>query len=148
MSVELLKAAHQRREARKVETTGTEELLADLRRQFSALPRHATGGTPRGVPDQICLAAASFAEPVTQEALLVRAWQAWPQTFGLKHFEDKFPDSNKLKVYLYGAKGLIKTGRLARLGDRLTARRNGEPPAAGARHHDNHCRDHHSSLAH
>ncbi len=44
----------------------------------------------------------------TKESLIVWTWKNFPQDFGLKKFEEKYPCSNRVMVSVYNAKGPIK----------------------------------------
>jgi hypothetical protein len=75
------------------------------------------------LPEKILLAAFGLEElgqtPFTAEALIVSAWQKYPQTFGLKGYEEQFPDSNKVLSGIMGEKGLPRRGWLAKVGQKL-----------------------------
>ncbi len=75
--------------------------------------------------EKILLAAAALEEagqsPVSAEALIVAAWKRHPRTFGLKGYEDHYPDSNKVLSGIMGEKGLPKRGWLAKVGQKLYA---------------------------
>jgi hypothetical protein len=75
------------------------------------------------LPEKILLAAFSLEEqgqsPFSAEALTVAAWRKYPQTFGLKGFEDQHPDSNKVLASLMGEKGLARRGWLHKAGQKL-----------------------------
>jgi hypothetical protein len=75
------------------------------------------------LPEKILLAAAGLEEvgqtPFTAEALTVAAWQKYPRTFGLKGFEDKHPDSNKVLASIMGERGLARRGWLLKAGLKL-----------------------------
>jgi hypothetical protein len=75
------------------------------------------------LPEKILLAAVELDEagqtPFSAEALIVRVWQAHPRTFGLKGFEEQFPDSNKVLWGIMGEKGLPKRGYLSKVGQKL-----------------------------
>jgi hypothetical protein len=77
------------------------------------------------VPEKILLAASQLEErgqsPFTAEALIVDAWRKYPQTFGLKGFEDQHPDSNKVLASIMGEKGLARRGWLVKMGQKLYA---------------------------
>jgi hypothetical protein len=68
-----------------------------------------------GTQAELVLAAAATLEPgFSKAALVVAAWRAWPQLFGLKGFH--FPDANKVLSYLYGKRGLLARGLVTRQG--------------------------------
>jgi hypothetical protein len=72
------------------------------------------------LPEKILVAAAALEAqgqtPFTAEALIVAAWQKYSLTFGLKGFEEQYPDSNKVLSSLMGEKGLVKRGWLLKNG--------------------------------
>lgn len=59
----------------------------------------------------------------TFEELLVRAWENNPQSWGLRGFEDKHPDSERIHRELdsrgKGSKGLVDSGDLERVKSRI-----------------------------
>jgi hypothetical protein len=75
------------------------------------------------LPEKILLAAAHLEErgqsPFSAEALIVSAWQRYPRTFGLKGFEDHYPDSNKVLAGIMGQKGLPQRGWMVKVGQKL-----------------------------
>lgn len=75
------------------------------------------------VPEKILLAAFQLEEtgqsPFSAEALIVAAWQKYPNSFGLKGFADQYPDSNKVLTSIMGEKGLARKGWLAKMGQKL-----------------------------
>ncbi len=75
------------------------------------------------LPEKILLAAFGLEEqgqsPFTAEALIVAAWQKYPRTFGLKGFEDLYPDSNKVLASIMGEKGLARKGWLLKAGMKI-----------------------------
>jgi hypothetical protein len=77
------------------------------------------------VPEKILLAAFQLEEagqsPFSAEALIVSAWLKYPRTFGLKGYDDKYPDSNKVLASIMGEKGLTRRGWLAKMGQKLYA---------------------------
>jgi hypothetical protein len=77
------------------------------------------------VPEKILLSAFHLEEqgqsPFTAEALIVAAWQKYPRTFGLKGFDEHYPDSNKVLASIMGEKGLARRGWLAKMGQKLYA---------------------------
>jgi len=59
--------------------------------------------------------------PITAEDLVVKAWEIYPDTFGLKGHADaegnpKFPDSNRVYAEIMGSKPLRKKGLLTKVG--------------------------------
>jgi hypothetical protein len=77
------------------------------------------------VPEKILLGAHALEEagqsPFSAEALIVSAWQKFPQAFGLKGYTDQYPDSNKVLSSIMGEKGLTKRGWLVKMGQKLYA---------------------------
>jgi hypothetical protein len=77
------------------------------------------------VPEKILLAAFGLEQdgqsPFSAEALVVAAWQKYPRTFGLKGYDERFPDSNKVLASIMGEKGLARRGWLAKMGQKLYA---------------------------
>src|SRR5262245_34778213 len=77
------------------------------------------------LPEKILLAASTLEErghsPLSAEALIVSAWQKYPRTFGLKGFEEQYPDSNKVLAMIMGEKGLPGRGWMAKVGQKQYA---------------------------
>lgn len=77
------------------------------------------------VPEKILLAAETLEKqgqsPFTAEMLIVASWQRFPNTFGLKGFTEKYPDSNKILSSIMGEKGLARRGWLVKMGQKLYA---------------------------
>src|SRR5262249_46603492 len=75
------------------------------------------------VPEKILLAAFHLEEigqsPFSAEALIVSAWQKYPRTFGLKGYDEQYPDSNKVLASIMGEKGLARRGWLVTMGQKL-----------------------------
>lgn len=75
------------------------------------------------VPEKILLAAFQLEEqghsPFSAEALVVAAWQKYPRTFGLKGYDEQYPDSNKVLASIMGEKGLTRRGWLVKMGQKL-----------------------------
>jgi hypothetical protein len=75
--------------------------------------------------EKILLAASRLEEagqsPFSAEALIVGVWQQYPRTFGLKGYEEQYPDSNKVLSSVMGEKGLPRRGWLAKVGQKLYA---------------------------
>src|SRR5262245_47549600 len=71
------------------------------------------------LPEKILLAASLLEEggqsPFSAEALIVSAWRKYPRTFGLKGFEEQFPDSNKVLSGIMGEKGLPRRGWMTKV---------------------------------
>ena len=76
------------------------------------------------VPEKILVAAEQLEQqgqsPFTAEALIVAVWEKFPNTFGLKGFADRHPDSNKVLSSLMGEKGLARRGWLVKTGQKPT----------------------------
>jgi hypothetical protein len=77
------------------------------------------------LPEKILLAASSLEEqgqsPFSAEALIVSAWQKYPRTFGLKGYEEHYPDSNKVLAGIMGEKGLPGRGWMVKVGQKQYA---------------------------
>jgi hypothetical protein len=77
------------------------------------------------VPEKILLAAFQLEQdgqsPFSAEALIVTAWQKYPRAFGLKGYDEHYPDSNKVLASIMGEKGLARRGWLAKMGQKLYA---------------------------
>jgi hypothetical protein len=77
------------------------------------------------VPEKILLAAFQLEEqghsPFSAEALVVAAWQKYPRTFGLKGYDEQYPDSNKVLASIMGEKGLTRRGWLSKPAQKLYA---------------------------
>lgn len=75
------------------------------------------------VPEKILLASFQLEEqghsPFSAEALVVAAWQKYPRTFGLKGYDEQYPDSNKVLASIMGEKGLARRGWLVKMGQKL-----------------------------
>lgn len=75
------------------------------------------------VPEKILLSAFQLEEqghsPFSAEALVVAAWQKYPRTFGLKGYDEQYPDSNKVLASIMGEKGLARRGWLTKMGQKL-----------------------------
>jgi hypothetical protein len=75
------------------------------------------------LPEKILLAGWHLEEdgqtPFTAEALIVVAWKRYPRTFGLKGYEEQYPDSNKVLAGIMGEKGLPRRGWMAKVGQKL-----------------------------
>jgi hypothetical protein len=77
------------------------------------------------LPEKILLAASLLEEqgqsPFSAEALIVSAWQKYPRTFGLKGYEEQYPDSNKVLAGIMGEKGLPGRGWMVKVGQKQYA---------------------------
>lgn len=75
------------------------------------------------LPEKLLLAASHLEDsgqtPFSAEALIVSAWQKFPRTFGLKGFEEKYPDSNRVLAQIMGEKGLPNRGWMVKVGQKL-----------------------------
>ena len=75
------------------------------------------------VSQKILLAASRLEDqgqsPFTAEALIVASWKESPRTFGLRGFDDQFPDSNKVLSCIMGERGLARRGWLVKVGQKL-----------------------------
>lgn len=75
------------------------------------------------VPEKILMAAFQLEEqgqsPFSAEALIVAAWQKYPRTFGLKGYDEQYPDSNKVLASIMGEKGLARRGWLVKMGQKM-----------------------------
>jgi hypothetical protein len=75
------------------------------------------------LPEKILLSAFQLEEmgqtPFSAEALIVTCWQKYPRTFGLKGYEEQYPDSNKVLAGIMGEKGLPRRGWMAKVGQKL-----------------------------
>jgi hypothetical protein len=68
-----------------------------------------------GQKEVIMQAARSFREPFTIERLIVAAWMLDRVALGLAGYEHEFPDSKKVSALVYGRRGLIAGGELAKI---------------------------------
>ncbi|MDE2097143.1 MAG: hypothetical protein KGL39_07845 [Patescibacteria group bacterium] len=57
--------------------------------------------------------------PFGLEMLIVAAWKAFPDTFGLKGCSDLFPDANRVIAALSGERGMVRAGLLVKEGQKL-----------------------------
>jgi hypothetical protein len=75
------------------------------------------------VPEKILLSAFQLEEqgqtPFSAEALIVATWQKYPRTFGLKGYDEQYPDSNKVLASIMGERGLARRGWLIKMGQKL-----------------------------
>ncbi len=55
-------------------------------------------------------------ETFSAEDLIVRAWKAYPESFGLNGYRESFPDSNRVLSKLMGSTGLCARGWLEQVG--------------------------------
>jgi hypothetical protein len=60
-----------------------------------------------------------IARAFTAEQLLVAAWEMDKSAFGLRGFEAKYPDSNRLYTNTDGKDGLVAKGLLLKAGERM-----------------------------
>lgn len=68
-------------------------------------------------PQKILLAAAKLGEKFHESDLTVYLWRHDPLTWGLKTREFDSADSNKVRTYLIGARGLIARGLFIKVGE-------------------------------
>jgi len=54
----------------------------------------------------------------TAEKLLIKAWGIDKHTFGLRGYEEEYPDSNILYTKLMGKSGLVRIGYLKKIGEK------------------------------
>jgi len=80
------------------------------------------------VSDKLLLAAYTCEQagksPFTAEDLVVSAWRAFPDTFGLKGYASAdgrlcYPDSNRVFAEIMGSKPIRKRGLLVKVGEKL-----------------------------
>lgn len=62
--------------------------------------------------DLILVAATTFGSPFTPADLAVRAWEKYPEAFGLAGYRENFPAADKVFSKLYGSTGLILRGHV------------------------------------
>lgn len=80
-----------------------------------------TNGSAHTNPQKLLLAAADISRECSvfsAEALCIRAWQRWPEVFGLSGFPSH-PDFNRVLVNIVGARGLVARGHLEKVGPKL-----------------------------
>lgn len=70
------------------------------------------------IPEKILLAAADVAKlrspwPIAQ--LVVKAWEKWPQTFGLHGYENQYPNANVVISAMSGKRGMVGRGCFVRI---------------------------------
>lgn len=53
-------------------------------------------------------------EPLTVEQLVVAAWKFRPQAFGLRGYEARYPNAARVRETLYGRRGLLTKGLIAK----------------------------------
>jgi len=73
--------------------------------------------------EMILLAARTLEEheqsPFSAEDLIVESWKQFPRAFGLKGYQEQFPDSNRVLSSIMGEKGLARKGWLDKMGQKL-----------------------------
>ncbi len=73
--------------------------------------------------EMILLAAHKLEEheqsPFSAEDLIVESWKQFPRAFGLKGYQEQFPDSNRVLSSIMGEKGLARRGWLDKMGQKL-----------------------------
>jgi len=57
----------------------------------------------------------------TAEDLVVASWKQFAGTFGLRGYEEKYPDSNKVLSSIMGERGLARRGWLVKIGQKQYA---------------------------
>jgi hypothetical protein len=114
------------------------------------------------VPEKILFSAYTLEEhgrsPFSAEDLIVKSWEKFPKTFGLKGYTDIHPDSNKVLSCIMGERGLARRGWLTKMGQKLyqltregrmvvqRLRQGGEAPPAAARKEVKVSREHEKIL--
>ncbi|MBL8600697.1 MAG: hypothetical protein JNK72_02110 [Myxococcales bacterium] len=81
-------------------------------------------GAELTVRQKILVAAAALstdAENFTAEELIVRAWELFPESFSLRGYHAKYPDSNRVLAKLSGSDGLCGLGWLEHTDQRTYA---------------------------
>ena len=103
---------------------------AEKPRRISLPARARASLHPETVRGRILIAAALVCEgkltrPAITADVIVRAWQEWPETFGLRGYAAQHPDSNRVAAKLSGVGGLVEEGWLSRpsAGELLLTRR-------------------------
>lgn len=76
------------------------------------------------IKDRVLLAAwhccnGDTEQSFTAEQLIVTAWEMDKSAFGLRGFEDRFPDSNRLYTNTDGKDGLVAKGLFVKAGERM-----------------------------
>lgn len=72
----------------------------------------APPATRRTLKQQILAAAVGLPEPFSESALVLAAWRAAPDRFGLRGFADQYPDANRVRCEVMGGRGLVQGGYL------------------------------------
>ncbi len=70
-------------------------------------------------PEKLLIAAAEVRPPgetFTAEELVVKAWELFPDEFGLAGYSEHFPDSNRVLTNIMGSKGMRGKGWLRKVG--------------------------------
>jgi len=73
------------------------------------------------VPEKLLLAALEARKKgrtFSAEDLVVKAWEMYPDTFGLSGYSDKYPDSNRVFTKIMGTKGMRGKGWLRKVGEK------------------------------
>lgn len=71
------------------------------------------------IPEKLLIAAAEVRPPgetFTAEDLVVKAWELFPDEFGLAGYSEHFPDSNRVLTNIMGSKGMRGKGWLRKVG--------------------------------
>jgi hypothetical protein len=83
---------------------------------------NSTGREELTVAARILLAAKALADTqndFSAEDLVVRAWELFPDQFGLQGFANKYPDSNRVFTKIMGAESALrKNGWLRKIGEK------------------------------
>tara|TARA_B110000858_G_scaffold132887_1_gene151167 strand:- start:47 stop:718 length:672 start_codon:yes stop_codon:yes gene_type:complete len=58
-------------------------------------------------------------EEFSSEELIVACWKRYPDTFGLKGYEQDYPDSNSVSTSIMGSKGLINENLLKKISKKI-----------------------------
>ena len=58
-------------------------------------------------------------EEFSSEELIVACWKRYPETFGLKGYEQEYPDSNSVSTSIMGSKGLINENLLKKVSKKI-----------------------------
>ncbi len=65
--------------------------------------------------DIILMVANKLKQPFTEEDLVLAVWQTDKTRFGLRGFEQQYPNNNLVKCCLMGKDGLIATGEIIKV---------------------------------
>ena len=73
------------------------------------------------IAEKLLLAALEVRETgktFTAEELVVKAWEMFPDSFGLAGYSDRYPDSNRVLTNIMGSKGMRGKGWLRKVGQK------------------------------